>query len=461
MATVRGNFASNGSLTGARPTWASGAVTALAHDLGTVTSPRAVTFAHGHVRHQAINYLGTPYTHYYRSKYPNSIDAAAFFLDDYADAQAQSLRLDALVVTQGVAAGGSNYSDILALSMRQAWGGLDLVIPWATMDTTKVVAFIKEISSDGNVNTVDVIMPAFPIYYVMAPDYIRLLLEPIMSYTQAGRWPNAWAIHDIGANYPNATGHDNGNAEQMPIEETGNMLIMAYAYELATGDCDWADGYKPVLQGWADYLAANSLNIANQLQTNDAAGGLPNETNLATKGAIGLAAFGTQFEMSNYTNVGYSNAYTLYEGGLATDTAKTHFVLDYPGNPTTWKLTFNLFADILLELNTFNSSAFAMECAYYPTIRQTAGVALDSRQNWGKTDWDVWTAGYCSGAVRQMFINDIWAFMSNGRNNFPFSDRYYTSGTSVGLQLNLKARPTVGGHFALLTLNGPSTLTGY
>ena len=52
-----------------------------------------------------------------------------------------------------------------------------------------VMAFIKEISSDGNVNTLDIIFPTFPIYYVTNPDIIRLLLEPVLRYLQAGRWP--------------------------------------------------------------------------------------------------------------------------------------------------------------------------------------------------------------------------------------------------------------------------------
>ncbi|CAG7720890.1 unnamed protein product, partial [Allacma fusca] len=35
-----------------------------------------------------------------------------------------------------------------------------------------------------------------------------------------------YSIHDIGFNFPNATGHDDGNEEDMPVEESANMLLM-------------------------------------------------------------------------------------------------------------------------------------------------------------------------------------------------------------------------------------------
>lgn len=66
-----------------------------------------------------------------------------------------------------------------------------------TKDTSKAKAFMKEISTDGNVNTLaDLIPKALPALYVLAPEYIRLLLEPIMEYTL--QWPAKFAFHDLG-----------------------------------------------------------------------------------------------------------------------------------------------------------------------------------------------------------------------------------------------------------------------
>lgn len=46
-----------------------------------------------------------------------------------------------------------NYASIVTLSTRQTFGGLDLTIPGDTMDINDFMVFMKEISSDGNVNT--------------------------------------------------------------------------------------------------------------------------------------------------------------------------------------------------------------------------------------------------------------------------------------------------------------------
>jgi hypothetical protein len=79
-------------------------------------------------------------------------------------------------------------------------------------------------------------MPMAPIFYVLAPDYIRLLLHPVISYLDSGAWPHNYTIHDMGAHYPNATGHDDGEAQKMSVEESGNLLALMYMYELAFGD---------------------------------------------------------------------------------------------------------------------------------------------------------------------------------------------------------------------------------
>lgn len=186
--TIRGEFTENGTLGNVQPAYAAGDVVAIAQDLGMVTTLTSVTYAIGYVREAAINYLGDAYTGYYRATYPDTRSALSAFFADYAAAEAESLTLDSTLKSKSLAAGGSNYSDIIALSTRQAFGGLDVTIPNKTLDTSSILVFLKEISSDGNVNTVDVIFPAFPIFYVMEPEYIRLLLEPIMQYLATGLW---------------------------------------------------------------------------------------------------------------------------------------------------------------------------------------------------------------------------------------------------------------------------------
>lgn len=454
---VRKVFSTAGSLSGTVGPWTTDGVTGISHDLGNVQGISTVTFAAGYVREAAINYLGSPYTGYYRAKYPKTIDALEHFFVDYDDALAESHTVDCELSAAATQVAGTNYSDITTLSLREVFGGIDLVIPNDTMDTNEVMAFVKEISSDGNVNTVDVIMPLFPVLYVTNPEYLRLVLEPILQYLASGRWTLSYVIHDIGSAYPNATGHDNGVAEEMPIEETGNILILALAYQKASNNKAWAQRYYTLLNKYASYLPSNSINIASQLSTNDATGFLTNETNLAIKAAVGLKAFASLAgeTYSNYSAIGDEHAKQIYNDGLGTDADKTHFVLNYPKNDASWKIPFNLYPDILLNLSTFPPAAYQMQQEYYPTIRSHGGVALDSRQAWAKSDWNIWTAGTTTGSVRQSFVDDLWAFVSNGKNSWPLSDRWRVrqdGETGEGREQALRARPTVGGHFALLAL---------
>src|SRR5262249_21144413 len=45
----------------------------------------------------------------------------------------------------------------------------------------------------------------------------------------SGQYPRKSAMHDLGAHFPNATGHPYGKDEYMPVEECGNILIMGLA----------------------------------------------------------------------------------------------------------------------------------------------------------------------------------------------------------------------------------------
>lgn len=457
---VHSQFVERGKLLNSGP-WLQGSIVALAHDLGTFSGQQSVNFAVGYVRDEAISYLGRAYTSYYRAAYPHTFQAVTHFLDDYPDALAESRALDLAMAAQAKSVAGQKYADIVTLSARQAYGAIDVTIPNDTRDAKDVLAFIKELSSNGNLNTMDVIMPAFPIYYVLDPDYIRLLLEPMMRYLAAGRWRMPFTIHDMGAHYPNATGHDDQEAEPMPIEECGNLMVLALAYVRATSDTEWAAQYHNVIRPYADYLAGHSIDIAEQLSSNDAAGPLANETNLAIKAAVGLKAFGELTGLTEYSRIGDQHAALFYNLGLGTDNEKTHFVLQYPDHPESWKTPYNLFPDILFNLKTFSRAAYKMGSRFFQTVRAEYGVALDNRQDWAKSDWNMWLAGTLDRCTRDQFVDDLWAYMTNGQHNWPFSDRYISTsalGNTPGFPVLCRARPTVGGHFALMALQGPKSL---
>ena len=458
---LHSQFVQSGKLAGNDAPWFQGGIVALAHDLGKLTGHQSVNFAVGYEREEAINYLGKAYTGYYRATYPQTSEAVSHFLDDYQDALAESRQLDRSMATEATSVAGQKYADIVTLSARQAYGAIDVTIPNDTRDTNDVLAFIKELSSNGNLNTVDVIMPAFPIYYVLDPNYIRLLLEPMMRYLAAGRWRRPFTIHDMGSHYPNATGHDDQIAEPMPIEECGNLMALALAYVRATGDTNWTAKYQEVIRPYADYLVRNSINIARQLSSNDAAGPLANETNLAIKAAVGLKSFGELTGLTDYSRIGDEHAELFFNQGFGTDDEQTHFVLQYPDKPQSWKTPYNLYPDVLLGLSTFPKAAYEMESKFYKSVRSEYGAPLDNRRDWAKSDWNMWLAATLDRSTRDQFVDDLWAYMTNGKHNWPFSDRYIATsvlGNTAGVPVLCRARPTVGGHFALMALQGPKSL---
>jgi hypothetical protein len=74
---------------------------------------------------------------------------------------------------------------------------------------------MKEISSNGNTQTVDVVFPLHPVLLYFNPGLLKLLLDPLFENQESGHYPNKYAMHDLGAHYPNATGHPDGNDEQV------------------------------------------------------------------------------------------------------------------------------------------------------------------------------------------------------------------------------------------------------
>ncbi len=57
--------------------------------------------------------------------------------------------------------------------------------------------FMKEISSSGNVNTVDVIFPSWSFWMYANPALGKYLLMPLYECMQSGLYPNTWSAHDV------------------------------------------------------------------------------------------------------------------------------------------------------------------------------------------------------------------------------------------------------------------------
>lgn len=185
---VRGRFVSDGKLSNSNDTnyraiKDRAPVFGLSVDLGKLGNPAVTTDCIvDHVRTPAINYLGKPLQPLCRKHFSSWQEMLAFFYRDAAGAARRADSLDARISRDARAAGGTTYEGLCALALRQAYGGTALVEgpegePWV---------FLKEISSDGNVSTIDVVYPPSPVWIYLDPLYLRLMLTPLLDYVEKG-----------------------------------------------------------------------------------------------------------------------------------------------------------------------------------------------------------------------------------------------------------------------------------
>ncbi|KAI9669342.1 MAG: hypothetical protein M1831_000378 [Alyxoria varia] len=351
-----------------------------------------------------------------------------------------------------------SYYSIVALAARQVMGAY--VLAENPYDEESPLMFQKEISSNGNINTADVIFPAFPYFLYTNPEMLRYTLEPIFQYQEAGFWPAQYALHDLGTHYPNVTGHPDGEAEYMPLEESGNMIIMSLAYHRFANRVDYLRQHYDTLKQWASYLIEFALIPTTQLSTDDFAGQLANQSNLAIKGIVGLQAMseisrlvGDDALADNYS--AYARDYYTRWEYLAIDPSEQHTLLAYQWR-SSWGLLYNAYPDKLLQLGVIPQRLYDMQSAWYPKVSQIFGVPLDSRHAYTKSDWEMWTAATCSPETRRLFVDGLAYWLNNTDATVPFSDLFYTTGNGSYPQnpdlILFEARPVQGGLYSLLAL---------
>ncbi|THW57741.1 glutaminase A [Aureobasidium pullulans] len=467
---VRGAFINNGVLdndlnTNYRAISNQWPVFAFALDFGSVGStPQSALFTLTLAQNEAIQFeydtnkvqqLPPLWTSYFTSE----LDLVSFFYNDWSNAQTSAASIDTKVATDSLANAGQDYLTITSLAVRQVFATTQLA------GTTKSYhLFMKEISSNGDMQTDDVIFPAFPIFLYFNPDLGRLLLEPLFINQEAGNWPAAYAIHDLGV-FPNATGHNDGNAENQPLEECGNMIIMALAVaQKVSGGTAYLNQHYEILKQWNDYLVIDSLIPSNQISTDDFAGSLANQTNLALKGIIGIEAMavianltGHSADAENFTSIAHDYI-TKWQGlGIApaTNGSLAHTTLAY-GMPETHGLLYNLYADTWVGTNIVPRSVYEMQSSFYPTVAMQYGVPLDTRHTYTKLDWEIFVASIASPSTKSLFISKIADWIGKTTTNRPFTDLYETESGDYPGGINFAARPVMGAVFApLLVGQGP------
>jgi hypothetical protein len=367
----------------------------------------------------------------------------------YTSLEARGTALDKELTADLTKAGGEHYAAIAILAYRQAMAAHGLV---ADADGTPYL-FAKENFSNGDIGTVDVMYPSSPFFLFFNPKLLEAQILPVLKYAALpNRWKFPFAPHDLGQ-YPLANGQEYGGGEkteenQMPVEESGNLLILADAVTRAEGNTDLAEKYWPQLTKWAEYLKANGLDPENQLTTDDFAGHVAHNSNLSIKAIDGLAAYANLAHLLKKESVAreYQATAKSYAGKWITMAKEgDHYKLAF-NSPNTWSQKYNLVWDELLGYNLFPKSVRDTEIAYYQTKINQYGLPLDIRADYTKLDWELWTATLAdTPAAFNAIVDPIYKWTNETPSRVPLTDWYDTK--TGKKQPGFQARSVVGGVF--------------
>ncbi len=413
-----------------------------------VTRHLLVSYTEGY----AIQYLQRnlrPYWQRNNQTVESMLDAAE---RDLPALEKRGTDLDTTLTADLARTAGQNYANLCILAYRQAWAAHGFV---ADLDGQPLV-FGKENFSNGSIGTVDVLYPAAPFFLFFNPALLEAELRPLMEYTALpNRWRFPFAPHDLGT-YPLANGQTYGGGEkteenQMPVEESGNMLLLIDAVARAPingkPNTALAAQYWPKLTQWAEFLKARGLDPENQLTTDDFAGHVTHNANLALKAIDALQAYADLAHLLGKEPVArdYSKtAHTYASKWIDLDKEGDHYKLAYD-SANTWSQKYNLVWDQLLGYNLFPPSVRESEITFYKTKLNKYGLPLDSRADYTKLDWAIWTATLASNPADFNAIMDPTALWINETpTRVPLTDWY---DTKTGKQVGFQARSVVGGVF--------------
>ncbi|MBP3468107.1 MAG: DUF4965 domain-containing protein [Lachnospiraceae bacterium] len=421
----------------------------------------------------SIMYFGDVLKEYWARNGKNILDIIGDAFKEHKILTEQSHLLDEWILQKAEESGGAEYGKICALAYRQA-----IAAHKAVSDREGNLLFLsKECDSNGCIGTVDVSYPSVPLFLMFGSEYVKGMLRPILRFAEMPVWEYDFAPHDVGR-YPYATGQvygvksdkapkypHNGKVfpmyylypagsdiyrydMQMPVEECGDMLILAAAVTEKDGNTDFIRPYMNLMRKWANYLLAYGEDPGQQLCTDDFAGHLARNVNLAAKAIMGIESFGRllmqageKVEGEIYHRKAVALAESWEQNALEDD---DHTVLAY-GKNNSWSLKYNLVWDKILGSNLFSDSIFEQETDWYAEKMNAYGVPLDSRNSYTKSDWILWIVAMTQDRrKREKLIEPIFRFLRETDSRNPFPDWY---DTITAKEMHFHNRTVQGGLF--------------
>lgn len=452
--SVRSAFASSGSIAQVAPSSdkeraaSEAPVSALAFEFGSVGEKpvsRWLMVAYDDL--YSIQYMKKNLRPYWRRNGWEAADLLRASAKDYESLQKRCVKFDDELMADLTKAGGEKYAQIASLAYRQCFAAGKFVAD----DNGQPIQFCKENHSNGCIGTSDVFYPMAPQFLLFGPSVAKSFIVPFMNYAASDRWKFPFAPHDLGT-YPAANGQVYGGGErnerdQMPVEETGNLLLLIDAVAKMEGNAKFAELYWPMLEKWAAYLKEKGFDPENQLCTDDFAGHLAHNVNLSVKAICALGAFGDlcnlhgdKVQAEEYSKIAHDFAQRWVTEAADGD----HFRLAFDRS-NTWSQKYNLVWDRILGLNLFPAEVARKEMDYYKKMQNQYGLPLDNRKNYTKLDWITWTATLTQDrADFEALVNPLYAYLNAAPDRAPMSDWYETKNAK---KVGFTARPVVGGVF--------------
>ncbi len=393
----------------------------------TETAPALFAFAYDDI--ESIEYFHKRLKGYWKKGGRTIERAIEEAFADYEKLSERERSFSASLYESALEAGGEQYAEMLTLAYRQVMAGHKLVED----DEDGLLYISKECLSNGCAATVDVSYPSMPMYLYYNPELVNGMMRPAIRYAKSGAWPFEFAPHDVGC-YPLVNGqvYSNGTdpEHQMPIEECGNMLVMAAAAAVVSGDVSLFAENKELFRQWAGYLVRYGADPEDQICTDDFFKHMPHNCNLSLKAVMGVASMAIMLELSGapeeapaYWSAAKEMVQSWVERAQNGD-GSFRLAFDQPGS---YSLKYNMVWDKLFGTELFPADSIKGEFDSYWQYGNQYGIPLDCRGTTSKTDWLAWTAALAG--TRDEFIRfmaPVWRYFHETENRVPMSDWYST-----------------------------------